>query len=412
MSAIKRAWLYISRQRMRTVTLFLLLFVMLFLSLLGFSFCGGARNLTSAMRSFLQGHVLVQNQGAYVTDEILSSIEDLDEVAGAYPMDGTELSFPELQLIGGINQGEPTDHLVHITGGDASRHPDFASDTFSLWEGEYTSDSAKACVMISRDLALLNGIALGDTITGYYQKDYGVEDMSNPVTLQVVGIFLVQTNDDPNKLPTWEVPQNHLFCDNRTIQSIRRAYGEDAFYADGAVIRAHDAAQLSSIAKRLQNMYPDLQVEVDDRAFQATAVPLSRMEQTVRYLLYLVLGMSMIVLSLVLVLWVRSRDREMGIYLSMGIEKKNIRLQFVLESVWVAAAAFALAYPAAHFASEKITQILQSSVSQLMHFEMPVTFWAFTLCVCIGLLIVVGATLIAAQTALRLRPKEILSTMS
>ena len=46
----------------------------------------------------------------------------------------------------------------------------------------------------------------------------------------------------------------------------------------------------------------------------------------------------LIILSLVLTMWIRSRKREMGILSSLGIKRQAILVQFVLESCMVAVA--------------------------------------------------------------------------
>ena len=55
----------------------------------------------------------------------------------------------------------------------------------------------------------------------------------------------------------------------------------------------------------------------------------------------LIVGGS-IILYLLHTLWNRSRRKEMGTYLSLGISRRQITGQFVLESILVTAAAFVM----------------------------------------------------------------------
>lgn len=131
-------------------------------------------------------------------------------------------------------------------------------------------------------------------------------------------------------------------------------------------------------------------------------------------------------LSLILFLWMRERVHEIGIYLSVGIQKKGLLGQYILESLLTAAAAFILALAIAFAASGVTGQMIGKSLSSEGEAEMSLerdqteaaelkirVGAAETAEVAgIGILIVLLSAGAASVTALRLQPKDILSKMS
>jgi len=69
---------------------------------------------------------------------------------------------------------------------------------------------------------------------------------------------------------------------------------------------------------------------------------LDTMSSLTLMVLYLIIGAMIIVLSLLLILYLRDRRQEVGIYLSLGENRRNVMLQLIVEVVMITAVALAI----------------------------------------------------------------------
>jgi len=81
--------------------------------------------------------------------------------------------------------------------------------------------------------------------------------------------------------------------------------------------------------------------------------------------LWLAMGASVIVLSLLITLYLRDRRKELGVYMALGEKKIKIALQIMLVVIIVASAGFVLAVFIAHMLAPHISQnMLRNELSQ------------------------------------------------
>ncbi|MBF1048828.1 MAG: ABC transporter permease, partial [Peptostreptococcus sp.] len=72
-------------------------------------------------------------------------------------------------------------------------------------------------------------------------------------------------------------------------------------------------------------------LEKDTNAFEESLESLSGIKQIIRIMTYSIMLGGIVVLSLILILWMRERVYEIGILLSIGMTKARIVGQFILE---------------------------------------------------------------------------------
>lgn len=97
-----------------------------------------------------------------------------------------------------------------------------------------------------------------------------------------------------------------------------------------------------------------------DEDYQAVAAPLLVMTKLSHIMIAALSAGTLIILSLVLSLWIRGRRQEMGILASIGMKKRNMLLQLLLESAGMAALAFLAAACLAGPVSGQIGNQLQA----------------------------------------------------
>ena len=86
------------------------------------------------------------------------------------------------------------------------------------------------------------------------------------------------------------------------------------------------------------------EISVDDTMYKSTVDPINSIRNIVAVIVGILVVGCTIVLCVVFTMWVRSRRKEIAIYLSLGIHKVEIIGQFVLEASIVALAALILTF--------------------------------------------------------------------
>ena len=76
-------------------------------------------------------------------------------------------------------------------------------------------------------------------------------------------------------------------------------------------------------------------IEKDTAAFEETLESVSGIKHIIRIMTYSIMLSGIVVLSLILILWLRERIYEIGILLSIGISKIKIITQFILELIFI-----------------------------------------------------------------------------
>jgi putative ABC transport system permease protein len=223
---------------------------------------------------------------------------------------------------------------------DAAAMTSFASSGYTMTEGEvFTFDSANNECVISQELALLNSISVGDSIT---LTNPG--DATETFSLTVTGIFtgsseatttqgrvFMSSMDPSNQIYTNYLTLNTLIesasTDNPLISSVQGTYvlgtpaAFEAFQADATEMGLSDEYTVSS--NDLTN-------------YENSLLPLTNLKKFATILLVLVLGIGGVILTLFSLFIIRERKYEVGVLTAIGMKKKNVAVQFLTEAFLVA----------------------------------------------------------------------------
>ena len=173
-------------------------------------------------------------------------------------------------------------------------------------------------------------------------KRYG-----EPIPLEIVGIFRANVQQGPTESTVeTSIAENFIFTDFGTRTEIDLRYGkttrrdeytEVTFFVESPELLD---AVMEEVEERVD--LNGLLLEKDDSDYAASVKPYRQVGIFTTVLLTALLLGGAVLLYLIHTLWIRSRRRETGIYLSLGISRRQITGQFVLESILVTAAAFAV----------------------------------------------------------------------
>ena len=384
MSLFQRAFLYVTRKRAKTAILFLLLTVIATLVLSGAAIKGAVKTAQLNVRQALGGiFTMRQNtsdsskwesqkvgdfgyQSFYMGKQLSVGLADMimDKVKGIRGYNASAISY----VVAANAQGKVLELLESENGdgglgGILGSYGDFASTvtTFAdtntefdsyftggyleLVEGRHITYQDKDKVMLSKVLAELNGLTIGDKLilrmSEFKASMTGKDVEKTRVEVEIVGLFHA-TAKSSTMLSNWSM-DNALYTTMDVVGQVRpevlkERYEKINFYVN-------DPAKLPEIVKQV-NALPDIDptdfvVDVDTGDADAVMKPLENMDRLVSILVLLVVMVGAAVLYLVLSGRIKERTSESGILLSLGLSRKNIVCQYLAEVVLIAVFAFA-----------------------------------------------------------------------
>lgn len=352
--------------------------------------------------------------GMLINDNLIAEIEDVGNILRASG-ENLQLLYSESvlprpgMLAGGDDEGQFM--MSYYSGHYSEMEQHFRTGELELIEGRHITPEDSWSAVISRALAEQNGLSVGDRFEAGYSPETRAEDPSRPeepFSFTIVGIFDITGQQTQLNQAEPSMLQNAVFIDAAAGHAIDSGAPTHSRYRYGVIFMVDDPRDLEQTVAAAQSNL-DMQhfrCVVDDTEYRQSVQPLERMETTMKLLTVVLVGIGTIILALVLLLWIRQRTKEIGIYLSIGLSKRNILLQLLTESVVSSVIGGSIAIPLT-FA---ITAAVRFSGSAAQMLPAPPTVSIIVTWIAV-LAVSILATLLAAIRLLQLHPKDILSTL-
>ena len=416
MTPWKRAWLYVCRERKRSIRLILLCLVLtVFMQLCSWVQASMAQN-AETLRKAIGASFRIEDDadGTLINDNLIAEIEDVGNIRRASG-ENLQLLYSESVLplpgilAGGDDEGQFM--MSYYSGHYSDMEQHFRTGELELIEGRHITPEDSWSAVISRALAEQNGLSVGDRFEAGYSPETRAEDPSRPeepFSFTIVGIFDITGQQTQLNQAEPSMLQNAVFIDAAAGHAIDSGDPTHSRYRYGVIFMVDDPRDLEQTVAAAQSNL-DMQhfrCVVDDTEYRQSVQPLERMETTMKLLTVVLVGIGTIILALVLLLWIRQRTKEIGIYLSIGLSKRNILLQLLTESVVSSVIGGSIAIPLT-FA---ITAAVRFSGSAAQMLPAPPTVSIIVTWIAV-LAVSILATLLAAIRLLQLHPKDILSTL-
>jgi putative ABC transport system permease protein len=398
---IRRARLYLTRNYKRSVLLLLLMLAASSSLLIGLSVRNSIHAVTREIErklgtsiNFRLSRIITQDPSygkhvkskfgtAYLTydgpdfnwdtvNQILKQVDDITD----YNIENYQIMHADnLSLIPGLfNLGDSEEdpflrqvddvykRVVNVYGNrDTSLYSKFRTGAFKIVEGRHIRPDDTGKALISDELADLNDLGVGDSITlsnraGELNQAPAFDRIGDEVTLEIVGIFHVNGYQPTGMwVVESDMTYNWIFADADTVWKSNENINQDLY--NGAAIEqalenvtffVGDPSRLQAVLEQIKNLkwidtaYYD--ISVDDTMFKSTVDPLNSIRNLVGGLTLAIVAGCAVVLLIVFTMWVRSRRQEIAVYLSMGFSKAAILGQFILEAGVIAVLAGILAF--------------------------------------------------------------------
>lgn len=486
MSFIKRAFLYVARKWQQSMIVFLVLLVVCTSALVGLAILKASDTAAANLRGQFGGTFSLEIDmsnpanmqsagstdrytGSYysgdtidneVIDEVLKTpgIADysanIEAVANLKSDDGQYYNLVENKQ---NYYSSSLAHVAPIQGWTSLQQCSyFANGILEITQGEMFSGGASEQAVISRELADLNGLSVGDHITLEINRDVTGIDFpaeKQECVFEIAGIFdILKEQQIDQYTGQRQMLQNWVFVDSRTLlpylNELLKSIGMEPMGYEKVTFSIEDPAEMDAIIKGIQSNHAInwncFKIGFDNASYQSAENALNGMNSSVRIMIAIIVLAGIAVLVLLLSIWAKFRVRETGVMLALGESKGKVLAQRITEIALVAVLAFGLSYPVSGMTANSVgnillaqanEQIIPESSSNTIQAGMPITsddfdlspVFAvpkveeltvtitsdiFTAVYGLGLLIALLSVCAASVPIMRIKPNEILSKMS
>ena len=421
-----RAVLHTARKWKKTLLLFCLLLFITTLVLSGLAIADAqeeqaedVRGITGASftveRNLSTGGWTSGTHGSYstqefISEEMLQAISSVDGVAG---YDAALVAMPNYYNEKGkiiVNTKDNVVNNFYTYGSLNSKYNElFISGRFELVEGSHITEDVSNGLILSKNCAEKNGLKLGDKVSGINDPNNGDPE----VDMEIVGLFdvVADKEDEANMYDAatlWDYT-DYAFCSFNAMKEMAVNY-EDGNKLTEAHFFVEDAAELDNIIEKVQNIssinWNNFIISANDEVYQNISSALFDTNTLVTTLIVVITVVSMVLITLILSMSIRSRKRETGILLAVGIAKPAVILQYILETMLIAIVAFPLAYLSSKQVAGALGTLFGKAAANVI-----VTPQHFMMVAVVGAALLLASVMVSCIPAFRLKPKQILSQM-
>lgn len=404
MAFYRRAFLYLWRKRGKSL---LLLLIFLFVNTMILStnmILHAAEDTKADMQEKTKSKVVceITNAGAQITAQDLEQIVSLPHVASVNRL-GEDYAFLSNAVPLTASGSEKDENwMVKLSSFDELEYDSpFVDRPYKLTEGDFLTAKSKNSAIVHADFAEKNGLAVGDEI--------GVEIKGGKsISLTITGLYRAgnERKQDEDTLAVHRI-ENQVFIDNTAYTEL---FGEDDFYKVAVYTDAPEYLEI--LSEDLQTLLGDkTNIKGSDALYRQMKAPLEQITKVVELMLILTFVTGTVVISLLLCMWTRTRQKEMAVFISMGERKIKIFLQAILESVTLFLISGIASCGLGIYAAGWLQKMLVLSSNDQISLQISLQAQDMAVLLAIGGAVVLISVFLAVFPILKTSPREILSRM-
>ena len=213
-----------------------------------------------------------------------------------------------------------------------------------------SDDAGTNNCVIETNLATDNDLNVGDTFTVYTT----INEETVTQQLTIVGIYEV-TDAKTMGGPGQSNPFNTIYTDLSIGQTL-----------SGSETNITSATYYLDDPENIEAFHIDFEtytLDANDRLYQQNVSSLENTQSFATMFLIVVIGAGSAILCLILILTIRSRYYEIGVFLSLGQSKVKIILQQLFEMLLIAAVAFVISLGTGKLVSNVVGNMLESGTN-------------------------------------------------
>ena len=400
----KRGFLYLIRKRVKSV---LLLFIFLFVCtmILGTTMILHAVQRTQAyMEEKTNSKIVceITDANAPMTQADTQAMAQLPYVQTLNRMGDQTAALCDYIPVTTSTSSQPENARVRVLSfDDLSNDSPFSDGSYRLIQGQMITPETTDSAVVNEIFAQTNQLSIGDTLS--LENDAGEK-----VSLTITGLYLAgnETRQDSETLAAYRL-ENQIFIDNHAYT---RLFGDQGFFK--VSVYTSQPTLIHDLAEDLETLLADkAEITASDALFQQMSVPLNQIARIVGLMRLLTFLAGTLIVSLILCMWMRSRQREMAVLISMGEGKIYLFLQALLESALIFLLAASASCILGSLGANFLENAALASVSTDVSLNVSLQQQDIAQLLSITGIVVIIAVFLSLLPVLRANPKDILSRM-
>ena len=419
MSIFNRAYLYIIRKKVRSSILFLIVTLISFFLLSGSVLNTTVNNISKNLYKDVNFGFNIESadkSNKEIEKDTLKKIEELKGIttknyifSKPVVVEGKKV-VQENQNITLNDEIKNKSNLVMMNGITASKsNIDFKSEVLKLEKGRHIEENDNNKIMIHEKFAELNNVNLGDKIK--------LSQEGKTLELEIVGIYSGEKTNTFNGLSS-DFIENTVYTDYKSSQELSNLIANNK--VTSVEYGVEDPTELDDIIKTVENLgINNLMVSKSNKNYELVTSSVESITKITNMIRIGSVIVGVVILSLILMFWVRERTYEIGILLSLGTSKVNLVLQFIVEVLLVTIVGLITAlgiemttikYLASNVGSIFSEDLPKTIADELM--KMSVNGIDIINLVIVMIAIVIISVVVALLPILKMKPKKILTNIN
>lgn len=340
---IKNAIAYITRKRNRTLIIFIILTIVLSCLYSCLTIMKSSNEIEKALYESSNSSIsITKKDGKYFNVNQFKDIEKLKEVEEIIIQYDGLAKLKDAKVVSGeqrINREDLSDEFKNVVSLEATNNTKrnilFSSRVFTIKEGKNIEENDKNSIIVHEEFAKQNNLKLGDEVD-LELLDLEKSEEIKSHKFKIIGIFSGKKQETYTGLSS-DFSENMVFVDYSTSQEILNK-SENNKIANKILMYSGNAESTDLALNKLKELKIDEStyfVKKDSNAFEESLESVSGIKHMIKIMTYSIMLGGIIVLSLILILWLRERIYEIGIFLSIGTSKIQIIMQFIFELLFI-----------------------------------------------------------------------------
>ena len=340
---IKNAIAYITRKRNRTLIIFIILTIVLSCLYSCLTIMKSSNEIEKALYESSNSSIsITKKDGKYFNVNQFKDIEKLKEIEEKIIQYDGLAKLKDAKVVSGeqrINREDLSDEFKNVVSLEATNNTKrnilFSSGVFTIKEGKNIGENDKNSIIVHEEFAKQNNLKLGDEVD-LELLDLEKSEEIKSHKFKIIGIFSGKKQETYTGLSS-DFSENMVFVDYSTSQEILNK-SENNKIANKILMYSSSAESTDLALNKLKELKIDESkyfVQKDSNAFEESLESVSGIKHMIKIMTYSIMLGGIIVLSLILILWLRERIYEIGIFLSIGTSKIQIIMQFIFELLFI-----------------------------------------------------------------------------
>ena len=419
MSIFNRAYLYIIRKKVRSSILFLIVTLISFFLLSGSVLNTTVNNISKNLYKDVNFGFNIESadkSNKEIEKDTLKKIEELKGIttknyifSKPVVVEGKKV-VQENQNITLNDEIKNKSNLVMMNGITASKsNIDFKSEVLKLEKGRHIEENDKNKIMIHEKFAELNNVNLGDKIK--------LSQEGKILELEVVGIYSGEKTNTFNGLSS-DFIENTVYTDYNSSQQLLNLITNNK--VTSVEYGVEDPTRLDDVIKTVENLgLNNLLVSKSNKNYELITSSVESITKITNMIRIGSVVVGVVILSLILMFWVRERTYEIGILLSLGTSKVNLVLQFIIEVLLVMIfglmIALGIEMTTIKYLASNVGSIFSEDLPKIIGDELTkisINGSDITDMIVVLITIVIISVIVALLPILKMKPKKILTQIN